>query len=264
MVSLRNSPKVISLAPNAERLHAAHAALLHTERETSKGATMIQSREFILERVTVDPATKCWNWKHTTNTGGYGVSHFKGKTIGSHRLSYIVFRGKIPKGMCVCHTFDNPPCCNPSHLWVGTLADNNRDRDEKGRTPTRFTNHSGTKLKGKKWKCFVARVKTGQSPTVIAKEFGVHTTTAYKLFRKLNNKKVKDFSVQWSKFIKHQGSVRSKIRVMFKGKLRCLREISDMAGVNYQTLYSRFVQKKWPINMALNAPKYHQSGRIKL
>ena len=43
-------------------------------------------------------------------------------------------RGEIPDGLDVCHTCDNPPCCNPHHHFLGTQTDNNADRHAKGRT----------------------------------------------------------------------------------------------------------------------------------
>jgi hypothetical protein len=45
--------------------------------------------------------------------------------------------GDIPAGKIVLHRCDNPKCCRPDHLQIGTIADNNHDRDAKGRTVTR-------------------------------------------------------------------------------------------------------------------------------
>lgn len=51
----------------------------------------------------------------------------------THRLAYREFVGPIPEGMKVCHTCDNPPCCRPSHLFLGTDEDNTQDAISKGR-----------------------------------------------------------------------------------------------------------------------------------
>ncbi len=78
----------------------------------------------------------CWNWTGWMSHLGYGrigEGGEKGKLLFVHRASWMVFRGKIPNGLCVCHKCDNPPCVNPAHLFLGTQLDNMRDRDKKGR-----------------------------------------------------------------------------------------------------------------------------------
>ena len=56
-----------------------------------------------------------------------------GKKInGAHRVSYEIFKGKIPEGLFVCHSCDVKRCVNPDHLWVGTQQDNMMDHLKKG------------------------------------------------------------------------------------------------------------------------------------
>lgn len=76
---------------------------------------------------------ECWPWAAATNLGGYGIFQINGKPYGAHRVAYIIKNGDIPEPMCVCHTCDNPPCCNPAHLWLGTMTDNRADCVRKGR-----------------------------------------------------------------------------------------------------------------------------------
>lgn len=70
----------------------------------------------------------CLNWKDGTSPAGYGRSSYS-QNYYSHRMMWELTRGKIPKGKNVLHKCDNPRCCNPDHLYIGTQADNIKDRD---------------------------------------------------------------------------------------------------------------------------------------
>jgi hypothetical protein len=76
----------------------------------------------------------CWEWDASRDKYGYGqFSMGHSECDPAHRVAYALAHGAVPAGLFVCHSCDNPPCVNPSHLWLGTAADNNRDRDLKGR-----------------------------------------------------------------------------------------------------------------------------------
>jgi hypothetical protein len=82
---------------------------------------------------------ECWHWLGATAGNGYGVIRSNtGRMTYAHRLSYVIFHGKIPNGHHVLHHCDNPPCVNPKHLFVGTHLDNVRDMHAKGRKNQSF------------------------------------------------------------------------------------------------------------------------------
>jgi len=84
--------------------------------------------------------TPCVLWTKYRNRGGYGVTGTGSRTDGSrrsvlaHRLAWEKMYGLVPDGLAVLHRCDVPSCVNVEHLFLGTWADNNHDRDAKGRT----------------------------------------------------------------------------------------------------------------------------------
>lgn len=76
----------------------------------------------------------CWPWTKGKARHGYGKATYQGRTVTAHRLAWELVNGPIPEGKYICHSCDNPPCCNPAHLWLGTAMDNQADAKAKGHT----------------------------------------------------------------------------------------------------------------------------------
>jgi hypothetical protein len=77
---------------------------------------------------------ECWPWTDSGDKDGYGLLWVGKANVRAHRFSWELANGKpVPEGLWVLHHCDNPPCVNPAHLYIGSAADNNRDRIVRGR-----------------------------------------------------------------------------------------------------------------------------------
>lgn len=118
----------------------------------------------------------CWEWQGGRNKGGYGKTWSNGRTIYAHRLMWSLHNGDIPQGMQVCHKCDNPPCCNPEHLFLGTAQENMADRSTKGHAPL-GENVKAAKLSESQVMEIDSLLRQGLSCPTIAAMFDVHRNT---------------------------------------------------------------------------------------
>lgn len=136
-------------------------------------------------RVAKAGPSDCWPWTGYLHTSGYGQIGAGRRTEGlayTHRVAYESAHGPIPPGLLVCHTCDNRPCCNPAHLFLGTVADNSADMVAKGRgrgaegltnANARLTAAEVSEIRRRHQPGIHPARKTGGSTTELATEFGI-------------------------------------------------------------------------------------------
>lgn len=109
--------------------------MMEPDRVRYKGKSL---RDRFWESVDIREDDECWEWTGYVAPNGYGrFGVLQGIYYTAHRVSWELAHNEvIPDGMVACHKCDNRRCANPSHIFVGTIRDNVRDMDSKGRRNT--------------------------------------------------------------------------------------------------------------------------------
>lgn len=140
-----------------------------------------------LNRIDVRGPDDCWPWTGPRLPKGYGRVYIDGRDSYVHRVVWEEENGPIPDGMLVCHTCDNPPCCNPAHLFLGTNADNLADMRAKGRAAPLPPRPGERNPAAKLTEADVQRIRDlcgRQSQASVAREFGVSTSLVSKIVKR--------------------------------------------------------------------------------
>lgn len=142
------------------------------------------NHERLWSRVDIRGEDECWEWTASRSTNGYGMFKMyppeapKPTSTNASRAAYILHHGEEPKEH-VLHHCDNPLCCNPNHLYIGTHTDNMRDKKRRGRAPgLKGDNNGNSKLKAEDVREIRRFYETGDySKAELARMFGVTSTT---------------------------------------------------------------------------------------
>ncbi len=130
---------------------------------------------------------QCWLWTGCVTKTGYGRFFAEGKTMRANRIVAGLHRGKmLTNDELACHKCDNPPCCNPDHIFVGTNLDNSTDCCSKQRQLRGEKHHSARMTPSK-----VATIR-GSDKTIkeLSKEFGVTWRAIWKIKQRISWKHV--------------------------------------------------------------------------
>lgn len=147
--------------------------------------TEVERINLFWSRAGITTENDCWNWTASKDAYGYGNMLWGDRVLKAHRISYMLVCGSVPDDLCVCHTCDNRACVNPNHLWLGTNADNVRDKQQKGRVGAlKGEQHYNARLTQESVETIRNRYNNGGiSYDKLAKEYGVSKSQIYNIVK---------------------------------------------------------------------------------
>ncbi len=143
------------------------------------------------DNVDIRKPDECWQWRMHKIYTGYGYFTLKNRPIRTNRISWIFSYGDIPDGLFVLHHCDNPSCCNPNHLFLGTQMDNMHDMISKGH---KVVKTGSSNFHAKLSEDDILNIRTMYSNGIyqkdIAKQFGICQQSVSLIVNRINWKHI--------------------------------------------------------------------------
>jgi HNH endonuclease len=171
--------------------HPATARGKFCDRVCLAASRRIPLRERFAAFVVVpDDPDACRDWSGAKAPKGYGLigsTADGGERWIASRFSWVLHHGSIPEGLSVLHRCDNPPCCNPRHLYLGTIPENNADMHRKGRgyVPPRRSGegHPRARLTESLVRELRRHYAAGKGSHVLSREYNLPHTTVHHVLK---------------------------------------------------------------------------------
>lgn len=216
--------------------------------------TIEQIKQRIHEMTKIDPVTGCWVWQGK-KSHGYGHLRVKGGERLAHRMAYRIFKGDIPEGLGVLHDCDNPACCNPDHLHLGTQADNVREMHERNRAGKARGEKAGNHVFTDEDVIRIREIYASKemTPGQLAKHFDVSVPAIHAVITGKTWRHVEGFTGNIRRNHigeNHHGAVVDEAMVLELRRLydvekvRCA-DLARMFPINYNTIYSIVRRQYW-------------------
>lgn len=146
----------------------------------------------------------CWEWQGALTSSGYGNLSWHGQHVQAHRMAYMLSLGGVSPQTgfrqmgraktykrFVLHKCDNRKCCNPAHLFLGSMRTNQLDAYAKGRKAQPRSEHVNAKLTTEQVRDIRRRYDAGEAKQIpLAQEFGVSQRTISLIVRRETYKDV--------------------------------------------------------------------------
>ena len=136
-------------------------------------------RERFWSKVKRGAENECWPWTAGLSFHGYGHFGLGNRNWRANRVALLITKGPIPADMHALHTCDNRACCNPSHLFAGTVQQNNAQRDAQLKCTKGEKHHSARLTEPQVLEILASKERVG----ILAKRYGVYSSAIYDIWR---------------------------------------------------------------------------------
>lgn len=159
-------------------------SISHLNEVLSNPETLASLKMRFAKKVRVGGEGECWPWvAKAVASYGYGrMTAGRGRYLRAHQIAWALENGPIPEGSVVRHSCDNPWCCNPAHLSIGSIADNCSDATTRNRASAPPRMPGAKHPRAKLTEASVQEIRSSaETLDALARRFGVSVKSVWRI-----------------------------------------------------------------------------------